>query len=81
MQEKVLLTVSIQCKWHILTYYQPDMIAKFKFEASESFFGNRYAEQVSMDDDVLLQANDNFTSTKVSNVSSLMMQGRHYYYH
>ena len=34
-----------------------------------------------MDDDVLLQANDNFTPTKVTNVSSLMMQGKHYYYY
>ena len=81
MQEKVLLTVSIQYKWNILTYYQPNMIAKYKFQASESFFGNRCAEEVAMDDDVLLQANDNFSPTKVTNVSSLMMPGRHYYYH
>ena len=81
MQEKVLLTDSIQCKWNILTYYQPSIIAKYKFQASESFFGNRYTEEVSMNDDVLFQANNNFAPTKVTNVSSLMMQGRHYYYY
>ena len=37
----------------------------------------RYADQVSLDDEVLVNKNDEFIPTRVINVSSLMMQGDH----
>ena len=36
---------------------------------------SRYAEQVSLDDEVLVNENDEFIPERVVNISSLIMQG------
>ena len=38
----------------------------------------RYADQLSMDDDILVQINDNFVPAKITNVSGLKLQGNDY---
>ena len=35
----------------------------------------RYADNIAFDDEVLVQANDELTPAKVTNVSSLLMEG------
>ena len=39
----------------------------------------RYAEQLSIDDEVLVNENNTLTPTKVINTTSLMMEGNYYY--
>ena len=39
----------------------------------------RYADEISVGDEVLVKQKDNFTAAKVNNVSDIMMQG-HYCY-
>ena len=45
----------------------------------EYFGGFRYAEQVSIGDQVLVQGNDILLSAKITSISSIKMQGSHYY--
>ena len=35
----------------------------------------RYVDQISFGDEVLVQGNDNLTPAKITNVSSLLMEG------
>ena len=40
----------------------------------------RYADELSVGDEVLVKGNDNFSLAKVNNVSDIMMQGHYLFF-
>ena len=49
--------------------------AKFKLRNHNEIFSVRYADQLSIGDEVLVQENNELIPVKVNNVSSVAMQG------
>ena len=69
---------------YIFTFFKSKQNINFTLVNKQSIyfdlFSFRYANKVSIGDEVLIQRNDEMTATKVINITKSLMQGKYYFY-